>query len=165
MTWDALRKSINGLVNKVGMPCMHQTMTTTPLAPSAACMEAWPSVYFASILHSPPLCPASPFRHTPHHPPQVNAANIKYLLPEVFAENLVRGRGLLCRSIMKSQMASPAFTPGETHCLQRLHAAPVQPSLAFVAWLVDVAVRLNVPQRGFSSTLDTVLQCTRRWWR
>lgn len=26
-------------------------------------------------------------------------------------QNLVRGRGLLCRSIMKSQMASPTFTP------------------------------------------------------
>ncbi|EFN55449.1 hypothetical protein CHLNCDRAFT_52248 [Chlorella variabilis] len=58
MTWDALRKSINGLVNKV------------------------------------------------------NAANIKHILPEVFGENLVRGRGLFCRSIMKSQMASPSFTPG-----------------------------------------------------
>ncbi|KAL4421935.1 hypothetical protein ABPG77_007877 [Micractinium sp. CCAP 211/92] len=57
MTWDALRKSINGLVNKV------------------------------------------------------NASNIKHILPEVFAENLVRGRGLFCRSIMKSQMASPTFTP------------------------------------------------------
>ncbi|PSC73785.1 pre-mRNA-splicing factor CWC22-like protein [Micractinium conductrix] len=57
MTWDALRKSINGLVNKV------------------------------------------------------NAANIKHILPEVFSENLIRGKGLFCRSIMKSQMASPAFTP------------------------------------------------------
>jgi pre-mRNA-splicing factor CWC22 len=57
MTWDALRKSINGLVNKV------------------------------------------------------NASNIKHILPEVFSENLIRGRGLFCRSIMKSQMASPAFSP------------------------------------------------------
>ena len=57
MTWDALRKSINGLVNKI------------------------------------------------------NISNIKFILPEVFSENLVRGRGLLCRSLMKSQMASPSFTP------------------------------------------------------
>ena len=57
MTWDALRKSINGLVNKI------------------------------------------------------NATNIKHILPEVFAENLVRGRGLLCRSLMKSQAASSSFTP------------------------------------------------------
>ncbi|XP_051120800.1 uncharacterized protein LOC127244354 [Andrographis paniculata] len=56
MTWDALRKSINGLVNKV------------------------------------------------------NANNIKNIIPELFAENLIRGRGLFCRSCMKSQMASPAFT-------------------------------------------------------
>ncbi|XP_028062118.1 pre-mRNA-splicing factor CWC22 homolog [Camellia sinensis] len=56
LTWDALRKSINGLVNKV------------------------------------------------------NAINIKNIIPELFAENLIRGRGLFCRSCMKSQMASPGFT-------------------------------------------------------
>ncbi|XP_065852330.1 uncharacterized protein [Euphorbia lathyris] len=56
LTWDALRKSINGLVNKV------------------------------------------------------NATNIKNIIPELFAENLIRGRGLFCRSCMKSQMASPTFT-------------------------------------------------------
>ncbi|KAK8492953.1 hypothetical protein V6N13_038827 [Hibiscus sabdariffa] len=56
LTWDALRKSINGLVNKV------------------------------------------------------NATNIKNIVPELIAENLIRGRGLLCRSCMKSQMASPGFT-------------------------------------------------------
>ncbi|CAK9186327.1 unnamed protein product [Ilex paraguariensis] len=56
MTWDALRKSINGLVNKV------------------------------------------------------NAMNVKNIIPELFAENLIRGRGLFCRSCMKSQMASPGFT-------------------------------------------------------
>ncbi|KAL6499602.1 hypothetical protein OROGR_027512 [Orobanche gracilis] len=56
MTWEALKKSINGLVNKV------------------------------------------------------NATNIKNIIPELFAENLIRGRGLFCRSCMKSQMASPGFT-------------------------------------------------------
>jgi len=56
LTWDALRKSINGLVNKV------------------------------------------------------NATNITNIIPELFAENLIRGRGLFCRSCMKSQMASPGFT-------------------------------------------------------
>ncbi|KAF8083636.1 hypothetical protein N665_0761s0011 [Sinapis alba] len=56
LTWDALRKSINGLVNKV------------------------------------------------------NASNIKNIIPELFGENLIRGRGLFCRSCMKSQMASPGFT-------------------------------------------------------
>lgn len=57
LAWDALRKSINGLVNKV------------------------------------------------------NGSNIKHILPELFSENLVRGRGLLCRALMKSQVASPGFTP------------------------------------------------------
>uniref|UniRef100_A0ACD5XYW6 Uncharacterized protein n=1 Tax=Avena sativa TaxID=4498 RepID=A0ACD5XYW6_AVESA len=56
LTWDALKKSINGLVNKV------------------------------------------------------NAMNIKNLVPELLAENLVRGRGLFCQSCIKSQMASPGFT-------------------------------------------------------
>lgn len=56
LTWEALRKSINGLVNKV------------------------------------------------------NATNIKHIIPELFSENLIRGRGLLCRLCMKSQMASPGFT-------------------------------------------------------
>ncbi|KAL3620418.1 hypothetical protein CASFOL_035330 [Castilleja foliolosa] len=56
LTWDALRKSINGLVNKV------------------------------------------------------NATNIKNIIPELFAENLIRGRGLFCKSCLKSQMASPGFT-------------------------------------------------------
>ncbi|ESW25473.1 hypothetical protein PHAVU_003G039000 [Phaseolus vulgaris] len=56
LTWEALRKTINGLVNKV------------------------------------------------------NATNIKNIIPELFSENLIRGRGLFCRSCMKSQMASPVFT-------------------------------------------------------
>ncbi|XP_066161492.1 LOW QUALITY PROTEIN: uncharacterized protein [Oryza sativa Japonica Group] len=56
LSWDALKKSINGLVNKV------------------------------------------------------NATNVKNIVPELFAENLVRGRGLFCQSCIKSQMASPGFT-------------------------------------------------------
>ena len=56
MTWEALRKSINGLINKV------------------------------------------------------NVANIKNIVPELLAENLIRGRGLFARSCMKAQMASPTFT-------------------------------------------------------
>lgn len=55
-SWEALRKSINGLINKV------------------------------------------------------NVSNISNLIPELFQENLVRGRGLLTRSIMKAQLASPGFT-------------------------------------------------------
>ncbi|XP_049393444.1 pre-mRNA-splicing factor cwc22-like [Solanum stenotomum] len=41
---------------------------------------------------------------------KTNKANIKYILPELFGENLIRGRGLFCRSIMKSQLNSPIFT-------------------------------------------------------
>ena len=57
ITWEALKKSINGLVNKI------------------------------------------------------NSSNVKNIVPELFAENLVRGKGLFARSVMKSQMASPQFSP------------------------------------------------------
>ncbi|KAI9831052.1 MAG: pre-mRNA-splicing factor cwc22, partial [Thelocarpon superellum] len=57
MAWEALKKSINGLINKI------------------------------------------------------NVSNIKFIVPELFGENLVRGRGLFCRSIMKAQAASLPFTP------------------------------------------------------
>ncbi|KAJ1969708.1 pre-mRNA-splicing factor cwc22 [Dispira parvispora] len=42
---------------------------------------------------------------------KVNTANIKFIIPELLGENLVRGRGLLVRSLMKAQAASPSFTP------------------------------------------------------
>lgn len=57
LSWDALRKSITGIVNRV------------------------------------------------------NIANIKQVVPELFTENLIRGRGLFSRSIMKAQAASLPFTP------------------------------------------------------
>lgn len=57
LSWDALRKSITGIVNRV------------------------------------------------------NVANIKHVVPELFGENLVRGRGLFARSVMKAQAASLPFTP------------------------------------------------------
>lgn len=57
LSWDALRKSITGIVNRV------------------------------------------------------NITNIKQVVPELFAENLIRGKGLFARSIMKAQAASLPFTP------------------------------------------------------
>jgi pre-mRNA-splicing factor CWC22 len=57
LSWDALRKSITGIVNRV------------------------------------------------------NITNIKQVVPELFSENLIRGRGLFARSIMKAQAASLPFTP------------------------------------------------------
>ncbi|TNY21633.1 armadillo-type protein, partial [Rhodotorula diobovata] len=57
LTWEALRKSINGLVNKV------------------------------------------------------NTGNIKLIVPELFGENLIRGKGLLVRSLMRAQASSLPFTP------------------------------------------------------
>jgi len=55
-SWDALKKSINGLVNKV------------------------------------------------------NATNAANVVEELFKENLIRGKGLFARSVMKSQLASPRFS-------------------------------------------------------
>ncbi|EMD34349.1 hypothetical protein CERSUDRAFT_158776 [Gelatoporia subvermispora B] len=57
VSWDALRKSITGIVNRV------------------------------------------------------NVTNIKHVVPELFSENLIRGRGLFARSVMKAQAASLPFTP------------------------------------------------------
>ena len=42
---------------------------------------------------------------------RVNIANIKQIVPELFSENLIRGRGLFARSMMKAQAASLPFTP------------------------------------------------------
>ena len=41
---------------------------------------------------------------------KVNIANIQNVVVELFNENIYRGRGLLARSIIKAQMASPNFT-------------------------------------------------------
>ncbi|KAM7183718.1 Pre-mRNA-splicing factor [Rhypophila sp. PSN 637] len=42
---------------------------------------------------------------------KVNVGNIKELVMELFAENLIRGRGLLCQSLLKAQHSSLPFTP------------------------------------------------------
>lgn len=41
---------------------------------------------------------------------KVNITNMTQIIPELFSHNLVRGRGLLARAIMKAQLASPGFT-------------------------------------------------------
>jgi pre-mRNA-splicing factor CWC22 len=41
---------------------------------------------------------------------KVNVSNIKNLVEELFQENLIRGRGVLVRSMIRAQMASPGFT-------------------------------------------------------
>ncbi|MCJ8732842.1 hypothetical protein PDJAM_G00216230 [Pangasius djambal] len=56
MSWEALKKSINGLINKV------------------------------------------------------NVSNIANIIQELLQENIVRGRGLLARSVLQAQSASPIFT-------------------------------------------------------
>ena len=42
---------------------------------------------------------------------KVNVSNIRPIAIELFQEDIIKGRGLLCRSIMKAQSASLPFTP------------------------------------------------------
>lgn len=41
---------------------------------------------------------------------KANVSNITIIIKELLRENLVRGRGVLCRTIMNAQAASPTFT-------------------------------------------------------
>jgi pre-mRNA-splicing factor CWC22 len=41
---------------------------------------------------------------------KVNISNIQNIVIELFNENLLRGKGLLSKSLIKAQMASPNFT-------------------------------------------------------
>ena len=41
---------------------------------------------------------------------KVNVSNISNIILELFNENLMRGKGLLAKAIIKAQMASPTFT-------------------------------------------------------
>ncbi len=41
---------------------------------------------------------------------KANKSNIKHVVVELLQQNIVRARGLFCRSLMKAQMASPSFT-------------------------------------------------------
>jgi pre-mRNA-splicing factor CWC22 len=42
---------------------------------------------------------------------KVNMVNLRKILPDIFDENLVRGRGVIVKSILQAQEASPLFTP------------------------------------------------------
>ncbi|KAJ1886039.1 pre-mRNA-splicing factor cwc22, partial [Coemansia sp. IMI 209127] len=42
---------------------------------------------------------------------KVNTSNIKEIVVELFSANLIRGRGLFCRSVIKAQSLSRPFTP------------------------------------------------------
>lgn len=56
ITWEALKKSINGFINKV------------------------------------------------------NISNIKSIIPDILGENIIRGRGLFCKSLVKAQTVALPFT-------------------------------------------------------
>ncbi len=47
----------------------------------------------------------------PNTPPSLSLFCHQEIVPELFEVNLVRGRGLFARALMKAQLASPGFTP------------------------------------------------------
>ena len=115
MTWEALKKSINGLsffflffffffffllsnyllfpLNQPNPP-NHSRHYPTPLLtlPSPLPPPLKPPIIITGLIN------------------KVNVINIQNILPELIRENIVRGRGLLARSVMKAQTASPVFT-------------------------------------------------------
>ena len=42
---------------------------------------------------------------------RANTSNMKYIVSEIFGENILKGRGLLCRSLMKAAASSMPFIP------------------------------------------------------
>ena len=98
LAWEALKKSINGLINKVNSP------------------------------------------------------NIAVIVRELFAENIVRGRGLLCQSIIQAQTASPTFT----HVYAAL-AASIHSKFPSIGELLLKGLILNF-KRGFKRNDKT--RCT-----
>lgn len=69
---------------------------------NSATLAVWVVIYIFLLPWRPLLL---------HENLQVNTSNIKMIAPELFQLNLVRGRGLFARSVMKAQLASPGFTP------------------------------------------------------
>ncbi len=41
---------------------------------------------------------------------KINTSNLRIIIREIFQHNIVRGRGLLAHTIIKSQIASPIYT-------------------------------------------------------
>ena len=103
LSWDALRKSINGLINKVsgGRNCflLLPVLQGGPVPCGSSSQERGENGLF---VHSSSLLT---------HSSQVNVSNIKHVVPELFGENLIRGRGLFARSMMRAQASSLPFTP------------------------------------------------------
>lgn len=85
---------------------------------------------------------------------KVNTNNIQNVLFELFNENLLRGKGLLCRAVMKAQMASPNFS----HVYAALIAV-VNTKLPDIARLLINRV-LNSFQKSYKSNIKVVCTAT-----
>jgi len=138
--WDALRKSINGLINKVSTylsRCVRDIGGIHNCHREHICNLSVPlylSLYvcvfnkvvigtFNFTILTRDVTQHNTTQHNTTHTHiythatharqqqnQVNTSNLKNIIMELFGENIVRGKGLLVRSVMKAQMASPNFT-------------------------------------------------------
>jgi pre-mRNA-splicing factor CWC22 len=69
---------------------------------------------------------------------KVSTGNISNIVFDLFKENIIRGRGLLCRSVMKSQQASMAFTPVYAALIAILNTKMPEVGELLVKRLVDL---------------------------
>jgi hypothetical protein len=81
------------------------------------------------------------------HMNKVNISNISIIVPELMAENIVRGRGLLCRALMQAQAASLTYTN-----VYSALVAVVNCKVRLVEWFVQCELGLEV----FLQTLSYV---------
>ena len=85
----------------------------------------------------------------------MNTGNITIIVREVFKENIVRGRGLLCRSIIQAQAASPTFT--------HVYAALVAVINSKVRSVHQVHPFVATESSTPSSGIDPSLLCIVKW--
>jgi len=89
------------------------------------------------------------------HINKVNTGNITIIVRELFKENIVRGRGLLCRSIIQAQAASPTFT--------HVYAALVAVINSKVRSVHQVHPFVATESSTPSSGIDPSLLCIVKW--
>ena len=67
---------------------------------------------------------------------KVNTSNIQNIIVELLNENILRGKGLLARAIIKAQMSAPNFT--------HVYAALIAVINTKVPEIVNLIIRRNI---------------------
>lgn len=93
MMWDLLRKSINGVVNKVSICGLWVGFVKEKKYLKLFFIDT--SAFFCFVL------PINLLQKTKL---KVNISNLQNVIVELLNENLLRGKGLLARAIIKAQM-------------------------------------------------------------